>query len=122
WFESQHLPEEAYGAAEAIQTYRQHQRRIHAGRIWPIGEEPSGLSWTGFQSEREGGGYLAVYRERTERASARLRVRGAAGRRVVCEPIIGQGAPLDVEAGADGVVTFALPTPWSYALYAYTIA
>ena len=36
--------------APLIRTYRGHQERIHAGQIFPIGEEPSGTGWTGFQS------------------------------------------------------------------------
>jgi len=121
WFESQHLPEAAFAAAGAIRRYREHQRRIHAGRIWPIGEEPSGLGWTGFQSVRADGGYLAIYRERTERASARMRLRGAAGRTLIGEPVIGRGAAFRAPADGAGEVEFALPAPFTYALYAYTL-
>jgi len=121
WFECQNLPEEAFSAAVALRTYRAHQRAIHAGQIWPIGEEPSGTSWTGFQSQHGEEGYLAVYREHTARETAALRLVGAAGRAVRCERIAGQGEPLVGQAGAVGEVTFSLPAPFTYALYRYRL-
>jgi len=121
WFECQNLPEEAFSAAAALRTYRAHQRAIHAGQIWPIGEEPSGTSWTGFQSQHGEEGYLAVYREHTARETAALRLLGAAGRVVQCERIVGQGEPLVGQAGADGEVTFSLPAPFTYAFYRYRL-
>ena len=74
WFEATGLPEEAFDIAPLIRTYRAHQERIHAGQIFPIGEEPSGTSWTGFQSLRGDEGYLIVYREHNDRSEARLRL------------------------------------------------
>ncbi len=122
WFESQSLPEEAFVTSAALRTYRAHQRAIHTGQIWPIGEEPSGASWTGFQSTNGDEGYLAVYRERTARPSARMRLVGAQGCLICCEALLGQGAAFAERADADGGVEFALPAPFSYALYRYRIS
>ena len=37
-----------------------------SGNIFPIGDEPSGRSWTGFQSVNKQEGYLLVFRENSE--------------------------------------------------------
>ena len=50
WFEGSELPEEGRAIAPIVKAYREHMSEIHQGIILPIGEEPSGTSWTGFQS------------------------------------------------------------------------
>ena len=121
WFEATGLPEEAFAIAPLIRTYRAHQERIHAGQIFPIGEEPSGTGWTGFQSIRPDGGYLLVFREYNERPEARLRLWNLAGRTIHCTPIAGQGRAISTAVDASGEVTFALERQFSFALYAYRI-
>ena len=44
------LPEEAFGIKDLMEKYKKVQYDFHQGTILPIGEEPSGRSWTGFQS------------------------------------------------------------------------
>lgn len=50
WFEASNLPEEAFGIRDLMEKYKKVQYDFHQGTILPIGEEPSGRSWTGFQS------------------------------------------------------------------------
>ena len=50
WFEATGLPEEAFEIAPVIKKYKEVQFDFHSGSILPIGEEPSGKSWCGFQS------------------------------------------------------------------------
>jgi hypothetical protein len=121
WFEATGLPEEAFALAPAIAAYVEHQERIHAGRILPIGEEPSGVSWTGFQSIRDAtrAGYLALYREWNDRPCARLRLWDVAGNKVRCRAIAGQGADFTGTVGEDGCLAFQLPAPFTFALYEY---
>ena len=121
WFEATGLPEDAFDIAPLIRTYRAHQERIHAGQIFPIGEEPSGTSWTGFQSLRGDEGYLIVYRELNDRSEARLRLWNAAGRTIRCTLIAGQGRDFLAAVDAGGEVSFALDRPFSFALYAYRV-
>lgn len=66
WLESQNLPDEAFGIAPLVEAYRRVAAQFHAGIILPVGEEPSGRSWTGFQSiVSDSEGYLLLYREAT---------------------------------------------------------
>ena len=123
WFEATGLPEEAFALAPTIAAYKEHQERVHAGRIFPIGEEPSGVSWTGFQSIRDASraGYLAVYREWNDRSSARLKLWDLAGNKVRCRTIAGQGADFSGTVDEDGYLAFQLPAPWTFALYEYHV-
>jgi hypothetical protein len=126
WFEATGLPEQAFEIAPLIHTYRAHQQRIHAGQIWPIGEEPSGSSWTGFQSigsrmcpRSDKEGYLLVYREWNQRPQAQLRVWGLAGQTIEATCIAGKGDDMLAQVGEANEITFALSEPLSFALYAY---
>jgi hypothetical protein len=119
WFEASGLPEEAFAVAPIVQAYRRHQPRLHEGRIFPIGEEPSGTAWTGFQSIRPDGGYVMVYREHNERQQARLRLRDAGARQLDCRLVLGSGADGILDVDSDGSAEFRLPEPFSYALYEY---
>jgi hypothetical protein len=127
WFEATGLPEEAFEIAPLIKTYRQHQERIHAGQILPIGESsspdsaPSGASWTGFQSIGDHAGYVIVYREWHTGDAGRLKLWRLANKRVRFERIAGKGADFTETIGALGAVTFHLPEPFSFALYRYCV-
>ena len=92
WFEATGLTKEAFAIAPLVHTYREYQERIHAGQIFPIGEEPSGTGWTGFQSLRGDEGYLIVYREHNDRSETRLKLWNVAGRMIHCTLIAGPGA------------------------------
>lgn len=61
--EGTNLPEEAFTLREHTEAYKKFQHDMHSGTILPIGDEPSGRSWTGFQSLKKDRGYLIVYRE-----------------------------------------------------------
>jgi hypothetical protein len=121
WFEASNLPPEAFDLARAIKVYRKHQRAIHKGRIFPIGEEPSGASWTGFQSSQGKKGYFLVFRERNKRKKAMLKLWQPAGRRVACRSVLGKGRDFTGNIDAEGRLGFTLPEPMSFALYAYRI-
>lgn len=49
---------------EVIHIYLTVQKKLLSGRVLPIGEEPTGISWTGFQSIlNENEGFLLIFRE-----------------------------------------------------------
>ena len=48
WLEATHLPDEAFQTASLVRLYRKHRAAFHRGIILPVGDEPSGRSWTGF--------------------------------------------------------------------------
>lgn len=124
WFEATGLPEAAFELGEVLRIYRRHQRAIHEGLIVPIGDEPSGTGWTGFQSIGDDGGYVLVFRERSPHEEVEIdlfemdaRETGDASA-VSFELILGQGRTFTARP-VDGRVCFALPHPFSYALYVY---
>ncbi len=122
WFEGTGLPSEAFDAlAPVLKKYREIQHDLHSGDIFPIGNEPSGKSWTGFQSVQKTHGYFLVFREANKESSARFNTWLQPGTRVQCVPVLGQGSAFTAVAGAEGEITFHLSTPNSYALYSYSI-
>ena len=48
-----------------METWREHRREMASGFVFPIGEEPSGAGWTGFQCHdpETGNGYVLAFRE-----------------------------------------------------------
>jgi alpha-galactosidase len=122
WMEASNLPSEAFSLGDIVKRYTRLQRQIHKGVILPIGEEPSGRSWTGFQSiVNEHTGFLLVFREDTDRATARLQLRLPKNSRVQLKTIIGDGANSEVNVDEDGKAELSLPRPNTYCLYSYKI-
>jgi hypothetical protein len=125
WFEASNLPEEAFEAAPLIRAYREHMADIHAGCILPIGEEPSGAGWTGFQSCGDTGGYLLVFRELNDRPTAEMRLWGLANVRLRLSAIVRSsgkiGEQVEKDVNENGDVAFELSEPFAFALYRYEI-
>ena len=122
WFEGSGLPEEAYTIAPIIKTYRQHQGYIHQGTILPIGEEPDGTSWTGFQSilnDKEG--YLLIFREYNPANHEDITLYDLASKYMRCQHLCGQGADFNIKVNRNGQVTFSLPAAYSFGLYRYLV-
>lgn len=122
WFEAGELPEDAFGISETVRMYREHMPRIHSGQIFPIGNEPSGAGWTGFQSIISNSGYFLIYRELNSSATASLRCWNLTGRSIRCTHVAGYGKDFAGAVGIDGTVTFSLPGPHTFALYQYAAA
>ncbi|MET7000304.1 alpha-galactosidase [Chitinophaga defluvii] len=121
WLEAHRLSSEQLNIAPVVTTYRKYQHDIHSGSIFPIGQEPDGQSWTGFQSIQQGRGYIIVYRENNNSSAAFLKTFFAMGTKVSFRPLIGKGKPFVAVAGDDGRIRFSLPSLNSYALYEYKI-
>ncbi|MBC7892809.1 MAG: alpha-galactosidase, partial [Sphingobacteriaceae bacterium] len=122
WFEATSLPAEAFSTAGLIRRYLSARSDLHAGQIFPIGNEPSGRSWTGFQSIRSPkAGFVLVFREKNDNAEAPVKTWLTAGKRVRFEPVAGTGKAFAATPSADGTVRFALPSPNAFALYRYTV-
>jgi alpha-galactosidase len=121
WFESTGLPAEALATGgPVIKKYREIQSDLHKGNIFPVGDEPSGQSWTGFQSVQEGKGYFIIFREANENKKCMLKTWLKAGTRIKCNIVTGSGKAFTAKAGNDGEITFELPQKNSYVLYSYT--
>lgn len=121
WMEGSELPDEAFEIAPLVKTYRAHQAEIHSGTILPIGDEPSGASWTGFQSIlNENSGYILVLREYNDTAEKAIELHGLSGNTIKCEKIVGHGETSPTTVAADGRAIFQLPKPHTFVLYRYT--
>ena len=123
WFEGSGLPEEAFGVSGTIKKYRQIQADFHAGTIFPIGQEPSGRSWTGFQSIQQEKGYLLIFRENTDAAVAEIKTYLPAGKEVILKSVLGQSPDeiIEVMVPENGNVKFSLPEKNTYTLYEYVV-
>lgn len=122
WMEASNLPEEAFETGKLIHRYTEIQEDIHNGTILPVGDEPSGRSWTGFQSIKDSrSGYFIIYREDNESASAMVKTRLDGGVEVTLEPVMGDGKADKVKADNEGRLCFKLAGKNSFAVYKYLI-
>ncbi len=121
WFEGSNLPDEAFEIAPLVKRYREIQADFHAGCILPIGEEPSGTSWTGFQSIQGDKGYLLVFREWNDEASKKIATHLPAGRSVELTHVLGTGRSRVAASDADGRIEFALPEKHSFVMFRYEL-
>ena len=95
---------------------------IHKGAILPIGDEPSGRSWTGFQSiDDDKHGYLIVYRELTPDASGLLKTWLPVGAKIKCKALMGSGKDFTTKADTDGRIKINLSQPNSFVVYEYSL-
>ena len=115
--EASNLPEEAFKAGKLIRAYASVMKDFHGGVILPVGDEPSGRSWTGFQSDS---GYLLVYREDTPSKKGRLKTWFPAGAKVRLTPVLGSGKKARVKVAEDGSIRIKLSKKNSFALYKYS--
>ncbi len=122
WMETARLaPARRRALARLIRAFKPHQKAVLLGRVYPIGEEPTGRAWTGLQSVTgPRRGYLALFREWTDRPSARFALRGVAPHtRLALERIAGAARSRCLTVGRDGTVTVSLPGPRRFALLRY---
>ncbi|MVM36688.1 alpha-galactosidase [Spirosoma sp. HMF3257] len=122
WFEATGLPAEAFQTAKLIQTYRTNQTQIHAGNIFPIGDEPSGKGWTGFQSvvtDKEG--FLLIFREDSPEAQNVIKTWLPASKRISLQPMVGVGKAIDIVVTKENRLPITLPTVNSFGLYRYKV-
>lgn len=121
WMEAANLPEEAYALGETVSKYKSIRNDFHQGTILPVGEEPSGRSWTGFQSIKEESGYLLLFREDNTIESVSMPLYLAGNQTVEFTPVIGSGEKFAAKTDEAGNVRFSLPTANSFVLYQYNV-
>ena len=121
WFEASGLPKEAFTTAALISKYKSISTDLHSGKIFPIGDEPSGFGWTGFQSVQDNAGYLLVFRETNDRNSRTIETWLPEGKKIQLELKAGSGKNFTAVTGLHGSILFNLKDPRSFALYRYTV-
>ena len=121
WFEASNLPDEAFPTGGVIQKYKTVQHDFHTGYVFPVGDEPSGKSWCGFQSVKDRKGYFLLFRESNEEESFDMDTFFEPGEQVEFTPVLGAGKAFRSIAGKDGRIRFSLSEPNSYVLYSYRV-
>lgn len=122
WMEASNLPEEAFDIKPLIDSYRKIQHPFHQGTILPIGDEPSGRAWTGFQSITSADeGYLLIYREDTPDAKGCIETWLPEGRDISLIPVLGNGKKMEVKSGRKGCLNITLDSPNDFVMYKYTV-
>lgn len=122
WMEASNLPEDALSTGELIRRYRKIAPAFHNGTVLPIGEEPSGRSWTGFQSlTSEDEGFILLFREDTASNKEYVKTWLPAGARVNLKHEFGGGRNTFAKVSSDGSIKLKLNKKNSFALYKYKI-
>ena len=115
------LPEEALGIGALIERYKEVQHDFHRGVILPVGDEPSGRSWTGFQSVDGERGYLIFFREQNPDRKARIETWLPENSKVRLTPVLGSGKAAVQKTGRRGTLEVELPAPNDYTMYRYEL-
>lgn len=123
WFEGSGLPDEALGIRQVIDDYKKIQHDFHTGTILPVGEEPDGQSWTGFQSVKDGSGYFIFFRENNPQSAGVIETWLPEGVKVKCTPMFGYGAAaaFTQTVGHKGTLKIEIPRVNVYIVYKYEI-
>ena len=121
WMEAGGLPDEALALGREIGRYKEVQHDFHRGVILPVGDEPSGRSWTGFQSLNGDRGYFIFFREQHPDRRTRIGTWLPEGATVRLTPVLGSGKAAVRKAGRRGELEVELPSPDDYAMYRYEI-
>ena len=122
WFEASGLPKQAFSTSKTIAAYKKVMTDIHSGVILPLGDEPSGRSWTGFQSMvNENKGYFLIFREANDLQKKEIKTYLKPGIIVKCVALIGNGKSFSSRVGKDGVLTFDFATENNFALFSYSV-
>lgn len=121
WMDVADLPTEALATQKLIKEYRCIQHDFHKGIILPIGNEPSGKSWTGFQSIKGGEGYLLIFREQAFNDTENIETWLPKGLIIEFTPIAGYGIKFKQQVSEKGTISVTLPTMNSFVLYKYVL-
>lgn len=122
WMELTGLDPIATGAlTDAIARYRRLQAEWQAGRILPIGDEPDGAAWTGFQSIAPGGcgGLLILYREPLAPETGELAITPPSSEEIVLERVDDGPVTGTVEVVRRDLLRASLAEAGSHSIWRY---
>jgi len=121
WFEGSGLPDSALKVNRLIKVYKEVQHDFHTGTILPIGDEPSGKSWTGFQSVNGDKGYFIFFRENNPNAKETIETWLPENIKVRCSVVLGNGKEIQQSTGRKGTLQIELPGVNDFVMYKYQI-
>lgn len=121
WMELTGLDQESANLLSGIiPAYQKIQGDILAGQVLPIGEEPNGTKWTGFQSVKtEGEGYLLLLKEYNDQKKHTYTLWKEKGKELILKPLFGYGKQELVKVNEQGQAVFELDDMFTYAVYKY---
>ncbi|MDE7473486.1 MAG: alpha-galactosidase [Muribaculaceae bacterium] len=120
WFEASNLPDEAFSIKPLVDAYRAVQHDFHSGVILPVGNEPDGRSWTGFQSiTGNNEGYLLLYRELNDAPRGSVSTWLPEEAKVKLTRVLGNGKNQSLKVGRDGVIDITIDRPNDFVMYKY---
>lgn len=114
WQEMQYLPQaRREQLAPIMKIWKKHREALAGADVLPIGEKPSGRSFTGFYVSEQGAPkYLLIFREVTDRSSECIK----APVPKTDARLLSSNADAQVEI-SDGEIRIALSKPRSYAFF-----
>jgi hypothetical protein len=123
WMEQTGLDEESVATLERIvPVYREVQSDILAGHVLPIGNEPNGTTWTGFQSVKSNTeGYLLLIKERNMGHTHRYRLWNVKNAVLQLNNLLGSGRQDQAKVDEEGYATFEFEGQFAYALLKYSL-
>ena len=120
WMELSALPDDSVQQLrQLIAAYTPVQAELLAGQVLPIGQEPDGVCWTGFQSVGQGEGFLMLIREDSPDSDCGYRLWGNVAGPLQLSTVLGEAQPQTVCPDGAGLYHFVLPRPHSFALVRY---
>ncbi len=123
WFEATGLPAEADEVTHLIKKYRAVQSELHSGVTLPIGDEPSGRSWSGFQTIIDDkSGFFLIFRENNEAESAKIETYLKENATIKLSAICGDGDDIECNIDSDNRAKFTLEDKNSFVLFRYQVA
>lgn len=121
WMELSNLPEEAFDKSEILKEYKKYQYDLHLGNILPVGMEPDGFSWTGFQSVHGGTGYFLIFREKSEKNKTLIQTWIPPHTEVELDGLLGAADSFTARTDHHSNLEFELPSEFSFGLFRYRI-
>ncbi len=122
WFETTGLPAEADKSIALFHTYKSIRSELHSAQIFPIGNEPNGKTFTGFQfliSDNEG--YILVFRELHNSSIFNVSTLFDPNKKVQFKKIYGDGFDFEAMTDDNGKILFELDKANSFCLYKYSL-
>ncbi len=122
WMEAQRLePADAEALRRVIAAWRPHRRALFGADVRPVGCQPDGLSFTGFQAKTgPDEGYLVLLRENTPRADYAYALEGLADKELDVEVLAANtGYGIGDRTDAAGALAVRMEAPRSFVFARY---
>lgn len=107
---------------KVISVYKEHREKILSGFVEPVGSQPDGSRWTGFQCRCSvSEGYLTLFREKdSDDESCRIRLNLPPGKKLILKSLY-RGTDSVLEPENDGTFLFTGLSRSSWAFYQYEV-